>query len=50
MNVSYAVGLPNVGEFGDPRVLAELAVARHRGAAVAVTAAPPRRAWPPPCQ
>ncbi len=27
MNVSYAVGLPNVGEFGDPRVLAELAVA-----------------------
>jgi len=27
MNVSYAVGLPNVGEFGDPRVLAELGVA-----------------------
>ncbi len=27
MTVSYAVGLPNVGEFGDPRILAELGVA-----------------------
>ena len=27
MSISYAVGLPNVGEFGDPRVLVELAVA-----------------------
>ncbi|WP_211255518.1 LLM class flavin-dependent oxidoreductase [Actinocatenispora sera] len=27
MGVSYAVGLPNVGEFGDPRTLLELAVA-----------------------
>jgi alkanesulfonate monooxygenase SsuD/methylene tetrahydromethanopterin reductase-like flavin-dependent oxidoreductase (luciferase family) len=27
MSVSYAVGLPNVGEFGDPATLVELAVA-----------------------
>jgi alkanesulfonate monooxygenase SsuD/methylene tetrahydromethanopterin reductase-like flavin-dependent oxidoreductase (luciferase family) len=27
MSVRYAVGLPNVGEFGDPRVLVELGVA-----------------------
>src|SRR5919198_5491508 len=27
LSVSYAVGLPNVGEFGDPGVLVELAVA-----------------------
>ena len=27
MSISYAVGLPNVGEFGDPRLLVELAVA-----------------------
>lgn len=27
VTVSYAVGLPNVGEFGDPRVLVELAAA-----------------------
>src|SRR2546423_83240 len=30
MTVNHAVGLPTVGEFGDPRVLLELAVAAER--------------------
>ncbi len=28
--VSYAIGLPNVGEFGEPSVLVDLAVAAEK--------------------